>query len=71
MTDLLRWGFDLLRHLLRTLDWWLLGALLALMVIGLAVLYSAGGDALGERLVLAQGVRFGVGLVAMWALSRV
>lgn len=71
MTDLLRWGFDLLRHTLRTLDWLLLGALLALMAIGLAVLYSAGGDALGTRLVLAQGVRFGVGLAAMWALSRV
>ena len=31
MTELLRWGVDLLRHLLRTLDWPLLGALLALM----------------------------------------
>lgn len=71
MTELLRWGVDLLRHLLRTLDWPLLGALLALMAIGLAVLYSAGGEALGSHLVLAQGVRFGVGLVAMWALSRI
>jgi len=71
MTDLLRWLSDLLRHLLRTLDWPLLLALGALMGIGLAVLYSAGGETLGPRLVMAQGARFGVGLVAMWALSRV
>ncbi|WP_411833912.1 rod shape-determining protein RodA [Pseudoxanthomonas mexicana] len=71
MTDLLRWAFDLLRHLLRTLDWPLLLALGALMGIGLAVLYSAGGEAQGARLVMAQGARFGVGLGAMWALSRV
>ena len=42
MTDLLRWGFDLLRHLLRTVDWLLLGALLALMAIGLAVYFLYG-----------------------------
>jgi rod shape determining protein RodA len=49
----------------------LLLALSALMGIGLAVLYSAGGDAQGMRLMLAQGARFVVGLAAMWGLSRV
>ena len=69
MSLILRWLFDLLLRFLRTLDLPLLGALLALMAIGLAVLYSAGGEA--PRLVFAQGVRFAVGLAAMWALSRV
>ncbi len=71
MTDILRWLIDLARHVLRTLDWPLLGALCALMVIGLSVLYSAGGETQGTRLVLAQGARFAVGLAAMWGLSRV
>lgn len=70
MSDILRWLFDLVRHVLRTLDWPLLGALSALMAIGLAVLYSAGGETQGTRLVLAQGARFAVGLAAMWGLSR-
>ena len=39
MTIILRWLLDLLTRFLRTLDLPLLGALLALMVIGLAVLY--------------------------------
>lgn len=71
MRDILRWCFDLLGELLRTLDPWLLAALAALMAIGLAVMYSAGGDAQGMHLVLAQGARFAAGVVAMWALSRV
>ena len=33
--------YDLAARVLRTVDIWLLGALLALMGIGLAVLYSA------------------------------
>jgi rod shape determining protein RodA len=44
-------------------------ALLALMTIGLAVLYSAGNES--PHLVLAQGVRYCFGFAAMWALSRV
>ncbi|MEG3191724.1 rod shape-determining protein RodA [Lysobacter sp. D1-1-M9] len=68
MSVILRWLLDLLARLLRTLDWPLLGALSALMAIGLAVLYSAGGQS--TSLVIAQGARFGVGLAAMWALSR-
>ncbi|KAF1712022.1 rod shape-determining protein RodA [Pseudoxanthomonas kalamensis DSM 18571] len=71
MKDLLRWLFDLLRYLTRTLDWPLLLGLGALMVIGLAVLYSAGGVSQGSHLVLAQGARFAIGLGAIWALSRV
>ena len=71
MSDLLRWAFDVMRHLLRTLDWPLLLALSALMGVGLAVLYSAGGEAQGTRLMLAQGARFAVGIAAMWGLSRV
>ena len=69
MSIILRWLFDLLLRFLRTLDLPLLGALLALMAIGLAVLYSAGGEDMG--LVYKQGVRFAVGLGAMWALSRI
>ena len=69
MTAILRWLFDILARLLRTLDWPLCVALLALMTIGLAVLYSAGNES--PRLVMAQGVRYAFGFVAMWALSRV
>ena len=69
MTAILRWLFDILARLLRTLDWPLCVALLALMTIGLAVLYSAGNES--PRLVLAQGVRYGFGFAAMWALSRI
>ncbi|WP_163843475.1 FtsW/RodA/SpoVE family cell cycle protein, partial [Pseudoxanthomonas sacheonensis] len=71
MSEILRWLADLVRYFLRTLDWPLLLALSVLMGIGLAVLYSAGGDAQGMRLMLAQGARFVVGLAAMWGLSRV
>ena len=68
MNIILRWLFDLVARLFRTIDLPLLGALLALMAIGLAVLYSAGNQS--PQLVMAQGARFAVGLVAMWALSR-
>ena len=68
MNVILYWLFDILRRLVRTLDGWLCVALLALMVIGLAVLYSAGNES--PRLVLAQGSRFALGFVAMWGLSR-
>ena len=49
----------------------LLLALAALMAFGLAVLYSAGGAGSGPALIKAQGARFALGLMAMWALSRV
>jgi rod shape determining protein RodA len=67
MGTILRWLFDLLLRLLRTVDLPLLAALLALMAIGLAVLYSAGQSI---ALVQAQAARFVVGLGAMWLLSR-
>ena len=69
MTAFLRWLLDLFLRFTRTLDLPLLGALLALMGIGLAVLYSAGNE--NPRLVIAQGARYGVGLGALWLLSRV
>jgi rod shape determining protein RodA len=69
LNALLRWLLDLVARALRTVDLPLLGALLALMGIGLAVLYSAGAET--PHLVMAQGARFAVGLVAMWGLSRV
>jgi rod shape determining protein RodA len=69
MKTFIRWLFDLFLRFTRTLDWPLLGALLALMAVGLAVLYSAGNE--NSRLVLAQGARYGVGLGALWLLSRV
>ncbi len=69
MNPLLRWIVDLIARALRTVDLPLLGALLALMGIGLAVLYSAAGET--PRMVMAQGARFAVGLAAMWGLSRI
>jgi rod shape determining protein RodA len=69
MNAILRWLLDLFVRLTRTLDWWLCGALLGLMAMGLAVLYSAGGDS--PRLAIAQGARYAVGFGAMWLLSRV
>lgn len=72
MRDFLRWLLDLGARFARTLDWPLCLALGALMVIGLMVMHSAGGATTGsERLVVAQGARFVVGLAAMWMISRV
>jgi rod shape determining protein RodA len=70
MNIILRWLLDLVQRFVRTLDWSLCAALFALMAIALAVLYSAGGQN-GMDLVVAQGARYGVGLAAMWGLSRV
>ena len=69
MNAIARLLFDIGARVLRTVDLWLLGALLALMGIGLAVLYSAGAET--PHLVVAQGARFAVGLAAMWGLSRI
>ena len=62
MSEILRWLFDLGKYFARTLDWPLLLALGVLMGIGLAVLYSAGGETQGTHLMLAQGVN-GLGAV--------
>ena len=69
MNLILQWLLDLLRRFTRTLDWSLLAALVALMLVGLAVLYSAGNQT--PALVLSQGGRYAVGLGVMWLLSRV
>ncbi len=69
MNAILRWLADIAERVLRTLDLPLCVALAALMAIGLAVLYSAGGDS--PQLVIAQGARYAVGFGAAWALSRV
>lgn len=66
---LLRWLLDMVQRLTRTVDVPLLGALLALMGIGLAVIYSAGDGS--TRMVLARGAHYGLGLAAMWAISRI
>ncbi|KAF1707139.1 rod shape-determining protein RodA [Pseudoxanthomonas sangjuensis] len=71
MKEILRWLAALTEEVIRTFDWPLLLALGALMGIGLMVQYSAGGDAHGMHNMLAQGVRFAIGLAVMWALSRV
>ncbi|MBB5207434.1 rod shape-determining protein RodA [Chiayiivirga flava] len=47
----------------------LLVALLLLVGIGLAVLHSAAGG--NERLVWSQAARMGVGLIALWVISRI
>ncbi|NLC60096.1 MAG: FtsW/RodA/SpoVE family cell cycle protein, partial [Gammaproteobacteria bacterium] len=69
MNIILAWLFDLWRRFTRTVDWMLLAALCALMAIGLAVLHSASGQ--NMAMVTAQAARYGVGLAAMWLLSRV
>ena len=68
MKALLWWLGDLLGRFVRTLDLPLLGALLALMGIGLATQYSAGNESL--RGVAMQGAFYGVGLGALWVASR-
>ena len=68
MNILLQWIAGIVARVVRTLDFWLMLPLLALMVIGLAVLHSAGGQDM--HLVYAQGARFAVGLAALWLLSR-
>jgi len=69
MKPILYWVLDLLLRLTRTLDGLLLAALLALMGIGLAVLYSASAQDIA--LVRSQAMRYLVGLAALWLLSRV
>ena len=69
MKAFVRWLLDLFLRFTRTIDLPLLGALLALMVIGLMVLYSAGNE--NPKLVIAQGSRYVIGLGGMWLLSRV
>src|SRR5690554_2716549 len=68
MNIILAWLLDMWRRFARTLDWLLLAALCALMAIGLAVLHSASGQ--NMDMVVAQAARYGVGLGAMWLLSR-
>jgi len=69
MNPVMSWLLEIIRRATRTLDAPLLIALLALMGTGLAVLYSAGGQSL--TLVQSQAMRYLVGLVALWLLSRV
>lgn len=69
MNIILRWLLDLLLRFVRSLDAWLLLALLALMAIGLATQYSASNESV--RMVTTQGVYFCVGLGALWVGSRV
>jgi len=69
MKPILYWLLDLFLRFTRTLDAPLLVALLALMGIGLAVLYSAGAQDL--VLVRSQAMRYLAGLSALWLLSRV
>lgn len=69
MNGLLALLAHLAARLLRSLDLVLLALLLALMAVGLAVLYSAGNESV--RIVAMQGAYFGVGLVALWVVSRI
>src|SRR5690554_7477320 len=69
MNVILRWLLDMWLRFSRSLDWPLLAALVALMAIGLAVLHSASGQ--NVQMVIAQALRYGAGLGAMWLLSRV
>ena len=69
MNTLLRLLADLLLRFLRSLDLPLLAALLAIMGIGLATLYSASNES--TRLVTTQGAYFCVGLGVLWVASRI
>ena len=69
MNAILRFLADLLLRLLRGIDLPLLGALLALMGIGLSTLYSASNESM--RMLGMQGAYFCVGLGVMWVASRV
>ena len=66
--SLFRWFLGLTRHLLRSLDPILLGALVCLMGVGLVTQYGAGDGTM--RPVVAQGARYVIGFAVMWLLSR-
>ncbi len=68
MNVILRYLLDLLLRFLRSLDLPLLAALLALMAVGLATLYSASNESL--RMMSTQGAYLGVGLGVLWVASR-
>lgn len=60
------WVITVTARRLRSLDWPLCVLLALLMSIGLMVMHSAGG----LSLVRAQAIRMGLGVLAMWAVSR-
>ena len=64
----LRWLREMAANLFQKVDLPLVLALLCVMLSSLVVLASAAGDS--SRLVLSQGVCFGVGLAAMVLISR-
>ena len=68
MIAALRWAQAMLARLFEKVDVPLLLGLLAIMAISLVVLASASGE--NGRLVVSQGVRFGIGVGAMVLLSR-
>lgn len=69
MNVILRFLAGLVLRLLRSIDLPLLAALLALMGIGLATLYSASNES--TRMLSTQGAYFGIGLGMLWLASRV
>ena len=69
MNTILRDLADLMLRFLRTIDLPLLAALLALMGIGLATLYSASNES--TRMLATQGAYFGIGLGMLWLASRI
>ena len=69
MNAILRFLAELLLRLLRGVDPVLLAALLGLMGIGLATLYSASNESL--RMTTMQGTYFCAGLFVLWLASRV
>ena len=68
MIAVLRWAQAMVARLFDKVDLPLLLGLLAIMLISLGVLASASGE--NSRLVLSQGVRFGIGVGAMVLVSR-
>ena len=68
MIAVLRWAQAMVARLFDKVDLPLLLGLLAIMLISLGVLASASGE--NSRLVVSQGARFGIGLVAMVLVSR-
>ena len=69
MKGFVAWFFSMLSRRTHAIDWPLMTALLALQLISLVILASAGGD--DQRLMWSQAARFAAGLIALAVLSNI
>ena len=61
------WVLDLIRRVTQTLDIPIVLILSCLMCVGLMVMHSVGGN----KMVIAQGMRYVIGIISMFILSRI